>query len=212
MSFYIVDRPGAVQTIFSFAAPGLPITAPGRIDLELANIILGGSFTSRLNNNLREVHGYTYGAGSRVSFNPKLGAMTASTAVKAETTGPALAEFRKELQQIAASSITDLELTKARETLLNETAQSFATIGGVASHAVGTILDGQSFTALAEDLAKARKATAASLNAAAADTIKLDKGVLVLVGDAKLIQEQIKDLGLPTPKIVDADGKPVANQ
>ena len=209
MSFYIVDRPGAVQTMISFAAPGLPVATPNRVDLELANIILGGSFTSRLNNNLREVHGFTYGARSRVSFNPKLGTMTASTAVKAETTGPALAEFRKELQQIAAGTISDAELTKARETMLNETAQSFATIGGVAGHAVGTVLDGQSFTTLAEDLAKARKATASSLNTAAAGTINLDKGVLVLVGDAKLIQEQIKDLGLPAPTIVDADGKPV---
>lgn len=208
LRLFIVDRPGAVQTIFAFAAPGLTVAAPQRVALELANIVLGGSFTSRLNNNLREVHGFTYGARSRVSFSPRLGAMTAGTAVKAETTGPALVEFRKELQQIAAGTISEAELTKARETLLNETAEGFASIGGTAGHAVGTILDGQSFTDLAQDMARARKVTAQGLNSAAAGTIRLDKGVLVLIGDAKLITDQIKDLGLPKPEMVDADGKP----
>ncbi len=65
MRVAIVDRPNATQTVIQFAAPGVAFDNPLRVKRRLLNTILGGSFTSRLNQNLREDHGYTYGARSR---------------------------------------------------------------------------------------------------------------------------------------------------
>src|SRR6185369_13346251 len=86
MRFYIVDRPGAVQTVLYMAGPGIAFGDPRRVKLELVNTILGASFTSRLNRNLREVHAYTYGARSRAAMHPAIGTVSAASSVKADVT------------------------------------------------------------------------------------------------------------------------------
>jgi predicted Zn-dependent peptidase len=83
----IVDRPDAVQTVIRFVMPGVKYKDERRTTLRLMNTILGGSFTSRLNQNLREDHGYTYGARSRFSMEPSAGHFIASANVKADVTG-----------------------------------------------------------------------------------------------------------------------------
>ncbi len=209
---FVVDRPGAVQTVLEFAAPGIVFGDPRRVPLKLANIILGGSFTSRLNRNLREVHGFTYGARSRVVSRPAIGFVTASSSVKAEVTGLALKEFLAELTRIASGDITAEELGKARETYLNDTAESFGTLGGVLGVADELLAQQAPFTSTDADLAAARKVDVATVNAAAKDVFNLSGGVLVLVGDRKLIAEQIKGLNLAEPTLVDSQGKQVVGK
>jgi predicted Zn-dependent peptidase len=199
MRLAIVDRPGAVQTVVRFYAPGVAFSDATRVQRSLLNTILGGSFTSRLNQNLREDHGYTYGARSSFEMNIAAGAFSAGAAVKAEVTGEAVAEFMKEFARIAAGDISENEANKARETQRNDTISSFEGLRGMTGAAATFLLNGMPIDTTVADLAAMQKVTAADLNALAKKAFALDAGVLVLVGDKKLILEEIKNLGLGTP-------------
>ena len=99
----------------------------------MLNAILGGSFTSRLNFNLREKHGYTYGAASSFSFLRHAGSFAARSAVFAESTAPAVHEMLSELSGLRERPITTEEHAKANATLLMRVAEGLATTGGMAS-------------------------------------------------------------------------------
>jgi predicted Zn-dependent peptidase len=208
---FIVDRPGAVQTAIHLAAPGLQFADPRRVDADLANIVLGGSFTSRLNRNLREVHGYTYGARSRLAAGRTLGTFHASSAVKADVTGPALGEFLKELKRLAAADISADETTKARETFRNDTIESFGTLGGMLRETATLLTDAAPLDTPSRDLTTAARSDAAQVNGAA-KALDLNRAVLVLVGDRKLILDQITPLNLPTAMAVDPQGTGVTTK
>lgn len=205
---FVVDRPGAVQTMIHLAAPAPRFASPSRVELELANIILGGSFTSRLNRNLREVHGYTYGARSRFAFRPALGTFRAFSAVRAEVTGPALKEFLGEVTRLAGGDIDAAELTKARETFRTAAAQSYGSLQGILAEGSEVLVSSAGWASPALDLAQASVAQPAGVNAAVKETLRLDRAVLVLVGDKALIAKQAAELGLPAPQELDASGQP----
>lgn len=210
MRVVVVDRPGATQTVVRYQAPGPKFDSPDRVKLELLNTILGGSFTSRLNQNLREDHGYTYGARSSFNQHRTTGDFTAGARVQAEVTGPSLKEFAKEFSRFRTGDITESEVAKARETYKNETVESFAALDGILSAAEVRVENGVSFTSIAKDISDSATVTAADLNAAARRAVEsLDHGVLVLVGDKTLILDQIKDLGLGDPLILDVNANPV---
>jgi predicted Zn-dependent peptidase len=202
----IVDRPGAVQTMVRFVAPGIRLSDPARVRRQLINTILGGSFTSRLNQNLREDHGYTYGAKSGLEMGILAGAVSAGAAVKAEVTGDALGEFLKEFARIAKGDITDAEAAKARETLRHDTITDFEDLQGTVGVVTRLIAAGLPLDSTATDLAAMSKAGAADLNALASAAMPLDAGVLVLVGDRSLILEKLKGLPLDAPVEYTAEG------
>ena len=129
----IVDRPGAPQSIVRLVAPGIDRFAPERPGLSMLNAILGGSFTSRLNFNLREKHGYTYGAASSFSFLRHAGSFAARAAVFAESTAPAVREMLSELAGLRERPITAEEHAKARATLLMRVAEGLSSTGGMAT-------------------------------------------------------------------------------
>ena len=208
MRVYLVDRPNAVQTVIYLLAPSSPFADPGRVDAELVNVVLGGSFTSRLNRNLREVHGYTYGAASRFALDRDVGTFTAGSSVKGDVTGPALGEFLDELRRLSKGDLTDAECRKARETYRQSTTERFGTLDGLVGDAGHLLAVGAPFDTRTTQLAESAAATPAALNAAAAHAVQLDRSVLVLVGDKRLVLDQIKDLTLPAPVLVDAEGRP----
>ncbi len=205
----IVDRPEAVQTVIRLVAPGPIYSDERRVNLRLLNTLLGGSFTSRLNQNLREAHGYTYGAGSRFVMYPSAGYFTASSSVRADVTGAALKEFLSEVTRLRTGDISDAEAGKARETLRNDVVESFAGLGGVLGAAAELETSGLPFTTLAADMARMQEAAATDLNKLARPAIPMEQAVLVLVGDKKLILEQIKGMDLPTPVEMTVKGEPV---
>lgn len=207
----IVDRPGSTQTYIRFVAPGVKYTDPTRVDRRLLSTILGGSFTSRLNQNLREDHGYTYGARSRYDMNINAGTFSAAASVQAEVTGAALSEFLKEFDRLQSGDVTDAEAAKGRETLRNETVRGFQGLSGLLAAASLQLVNGLPFDTVAKDLADMTGTSAAELNSLAATALPVRAGVLVLVGDQQLIRDQIKDLKLPDPVEYDTDGNPVRN-
>jgi predicted Zn-dependent peptidase len=209
----LVDRPDAVQTVIRFVAPGPRYADPRRMHCQLLNTLLGGGFTSRLNQNLRERHGYTYGAGSGYLMSPFAGWFTASASVQAKVTGAALQEFLAEFARLAGNrgDVSDDEAVKARETLRTATIDSFAGLRGILSTASELALNHMPFDTVGKDLAAIAAADAASLNAMCQAALPIDQGVLVLVGDKRVILEQLQGLPLPAPLELDVHGAPVAH-
>ncbi|MCC6677387.1 MAG: insulinase family protein [Phycisphaerales bacterium] len=204
----VVDRPGATQTMIGFRAPGVKYADRSRVDRELLNTLLGGSFTSRLNQNLREDKGYTYGARSGYAMDISVGTFTAGASVKADTTGASLKEFMKEFDRLRGGDVSEQEAVKASETLRNSTVRGFQGLSGMLGAAAELVTSDLPFDTVSRDMEAMSKATASDLNTLARTALPIDRGVLVLVGDKAVILEQIKDLGLPQPVEYDAEGNP----
>lgn len=206
----LVDRPGSTQTVVRFVTPGVKYADPSRVQRRLLGTLLGGSFTSRLNQNLREDHGYTYGARSRYDMGVAAGAFSAGASVQAEVTGASIKEFMHEFNRLRAGDVSAEEAIKGRETLRNETVRGFQGLSGMLSAASTQMVNGLPFDTVSKDLDAVTKVSAEDLNTLAKSAIPIEAGVLVLVGDKQMILEQIKGLGLPEPVEYDADGNPVS--
>ena len=195
----VVDRPDAVQTIIRFVMPGPTYADVNRPKLRLLNTILGGSFTSRLNQNLREEHGYTYGARSSYAMNPSVGYLSASSSVRADVTGDSVAQFLKEFAGVRSGNISTEEAEKARASRRMGMIQTFSGLGGIVSAGTTLVRNDRPFTELGEEMQAVARVTEADLNRLAYNAVPLEQGLLVLVGDKKLILEQLGSLELPTP-------------
>ena len=147
-----MDKPESVQTVIRFYLPGPVYADPNRVKLTLLNTIFGGSFTSRLNQNLREQHGYTYGAGSRYFMDPQIGFFLAYANVQAEVTGEALKEFLKEFASIRSGDISDEEVSKARASFRTDLVQDYENLGAVLQSAVTLLRNRRPFDGPAADL------------------------------------------------------------
>ena len=110
---YLIDKPGAAQSQIRIGWVGVPRSTPDYFALRVLNTVLGGAFTSRLNQNLREEHGYAYGASSAFDMRGSAGPFYAEAAVQTDKTAEALTEFFKELDAIR-KPIPAGELEKAK--------------------------------------------------------------------------------------------------
>jgi zinc protease len=200
------ERP---QTVLAVGQPAVPRSSPDALALRLLNSVLGGSFTSRLNQNLREQHGYTYGAGSRFMFGRLAGPFVAQSSVKAQVTGPALAEILGELEHAVAAPITSEELEKGKALLayeLVETLQSAeATAGAIAS----LFVDELPLDELQTTVPRLRALTVEAVQAAVQRTLQPATMTIVLAGDLKAAQAQFQEAGLklPPPQLRAASGE-----
>ena len=208
MRLVLVDRPGAVQTVIRVMAPAPTFAEPNRVAYSLLNTLLGGTFTSRLNQNLRENHGYTYGAGSRFVLGRSAGYFVVSTSVRTDVTGESIKEILAEVERMRLGDVTDEDAGKARESLRTDTIQGLAGLNGLLRTAAERILNGAAFSSVEGDLATMQKADAALLNGLAKKALPLQQGVMVLVGDRQAIAQELQGLGLPAPTIVNAAGEP----
>ncbi|MBI3834634.1 MAG: insulinase family protein, partial [Planctomycetes bacterium] len=194
----LVNRPDAVQTVVYFMMPGVKFADDNRVKYELLNTMLGGSFTSRLNLNLREEHGYTYGARSDFAMHPAIGYAIARSSVRADVTGESVAEFLGEFARIRSGDITEDETLKAREQLRTEVVHSFEGLSGILAEASQRLIGGVPFETLASDMTAMQSVSAGELNKLAKPALPYDNGVVILVGNKKTVLEEIKDI-LPTP-------------
>lgn len=192
---YLIDKPGAAQSQIMIGWVGVPRSTPDYFALRVLNTILGGSFTSRLNMNLREEHGYSYGAGS--SFDMRLGAgpFYATAGVQTDKTSEAVKEFFNELTRIH-QPIPKEELEKAENYLALLLPRNFETTAGMASSLAQIWIYGLPADFYATYADKVRAVTAADVSAAAAKYIQPDKFAVVVIGDRKTIEPGIKALNL----------------
>ena len=191
----LVDKPGAPQTqiLIARVAP-----ARGKADyfpILVANTILGGSFTSRLNHNLRETKGYTYGAFSGFDWRLSTGPFVASAAVQTDKTGPALVEFFKELEGIRKEVPAD-ELRRAKSYTALRFPAGFESDGQVAGRIHEQYVFGLPDDFFNTYVSKIEAVTAADVQRVATETIDPKACVVVLVGDRAKIEKEVRALSL----------------
>ncbi len=191
----LVDKPGAAQTEIRIGRVGVPRLTGDYHALLVMNTILGGSFTSRLNDNLREQHGYTYGASSAFDFRPLSGPFLASSAVQTAVTDSALIQFMKELRGIR-EPISDEEVERAKNYVALGFPADFQTVSQIAGQIEELVtykLPDSTFNAFIGNI---QAVTKEDVLRVARKTIDPDNLVIVLVGDRKIIEEPVRALKL----------------
>ncbi|HWV37898.1 MAG TPA: pitrilysin family protein [Vulgatibacter sp.] len=192
----VVPKPGLSQTVIMMGRPAIAVGDPDEFDLNLASMVFGGTFGSRLNMNLREDKGYTYGARSYVDSRLGVGPIVASSAVRADVTGAAIAEFMKEMHDLDTRPISEDELEAAREGRIRSLPGSFETVGGLAYAAASLFwydLPLDRFERLVEGY---EAATPETVQAAARRYLDPSMMQIVLVGDPEIVSEQVGSMGL----------------
>ncbi|NJK87978.1 MAG: insulinase family protein, partial [Myxococcales bacterium] len=192
---HVADFPGTPQTLILVGKPIFERGHPDEIPLTVANEAFGGSFSSRLNMNLREDKGYSYGAQSQVAFRRGVGAFVAYAAVQREHTGASLREIASEVRALRDSDFRVEEIDLAREGLVRSLTGEFQTSGAVAAAATGLFvydLPLDYYVTLGPRL-QAVKPTEAS--AAARQHLGSDTLTVLLVGDLEAIRGQLEDVG-----------------
>ena len=179
----VVHRPGSVQTEIRIGHRGLPRRVPDYHAVVLMGAILGGLFNSRLNMQLREAKGYTYGAGAGFEMRRGAGPFTARAAVNTEVTVPAIVDTLAELQRMRETRVTDEELAAARDFLVGVFPLRFETPGAVVGALSGLAVHGLSLDELTDYRRRVEAVDIDAVEAAARDHLLVDDADIVLVGD-----------------------------
>ncbi|HEY3988937.1 MAG TPA: pitrilysin family protein [Acidobacteriaceae bacterium] len=205
----LVDKPGSPQTVLLAFGLGVPRSTPDYPSILIMNDVLGGLFSSRLNMNLRETHGYTYGAVSRFSFNRFGGPMFAGAQVRTDVTAPAAKELFTELDRITADPPTAAELKLAQDSQIRSVPGQFETAQGT-SMRMGQLyvykLPDNYYATLPAQFAAV---TPQQVREAAIDHIHPKQMIVVAVGDRAKIEPGLKELNLGPIEIRDASGNVV---
>lgn len=199
---YLIDKPGAAQSQIRIGWVGVPRSTPDYFALRVLNTILGGSFTSRLNQNLREQHGYAYGAGSSFDMRRGAGPFFASAGVQTDKTSEALKEFFTELGRIHDPVGAD-ELEKAKNYLALLLPRNFETTRGLAGSLAQLYVYDLPADFYETYGTRVRGVTAADVARAAGTYIQPDKLAVVVIGDRKTIEPGIKALNLGPLTVVE---------
>jgi zinc protease len=200
-NIYIVDKPGAAQSVIRIGRIGTTRNTPDYESIVVMNTILGGSFTSRLNTNLRETHGYSYGAGSGFSFWQVPGPFVANASVQTDVTGPALGEFFNEFNNMLKPLPED-DLVRGKNYEALGFAGNFETnddlAGALADLVIYQLPDNYFNTYVDKILAVNKKGA----EAAAKKYIAPGNVLVVIVGDRSKIEESVNKLKLGTATVL----------
>jgi zinc protease len=193
-SSLVVDRRGAVQADVRFGAFSVDRTDPRWADLTVASYAMGGAFLSRLNAVLREEKGYTYGV--RMAFSPLRsgGSFAVQGSFRSEVVADAL-RLTRELLQTEQRPFTDAEVREAVAYFVGVSPLRYATADGVAEQAATNLLLGLGVDYVDESLAALADVTAASATQAFQEVVRLDELSLVVVGDAEVVAEPLREVG-----------------
>jgi zinc protease len=209
---FLVDRPGAAQSQVRIGWVGVPRSTPDYFALAVMNTILGGAFTSRLNQNLREQHGYAYGAGSVFDMRLSAGPFIAAAGVQTDKTAEALREFFKELTGILEPVPAD-ELEKAKNYLALSFPREFETTSSIAGAIGEMILYDLPRDYFETYVSRIQQVTAPDVQRVAKRYIQPDRFAVVVVGDLKTIEAPVRALKLGPVRVVGLDevmGAPVS--
>jgi len=200
----IVDRPDAVQSEIRIGHIGQPRSTPDYFPLLVFNTILGGAFTSRLNLNLRERHGFTYGVRSGFAFRRDAGPWTISTAVGTEVTADAVREAVAEVEGLLSDGPTDEEVEASRDYMAGVFPLQLETTGQIASRIAELIIYDlpEDYHATYRD--RIRAVTRDQALEAARRCIRPDEITVVVGGDAKVVRGPLENLGLGPVEVEEA--------
>jgi predicted Zn-dependent peptidase len=207
-TIYLIDKPGAAQSSFRIATVGVPRSTRDYFALTVMNTILGGSFTSRLNNNLRETKGYTYGARSQFDMRRSAGPFIASAEIVAAKTDSALIEFMKELNAIR-QSVPAEELLKAKRYMQLQLPSDFETTQQIANALVPVAMYGLPLDYYNNYVQNIEAITPADVERVARQYVNPGSLAVVIVGDRASIEPTLRALNVGPISIRDMTGRPV---
>ncbi|MCX6171181.1 MAG: pitrilysin family protein [Ignavibacteriales bacterium] len=191
--FYFVHKENSAQSEIRVGHISKKRNAEDYIPARIMNTILGGQFSSRINHNLREEKGFTYGANSGFQYFQDAGAFEVSTAVNIENTGASISEIIKELEGIR-KNISHEEIEFAKSYLIKQFPSRFETYSQVAKNIEQLLIHNLSFNELADYTAKIESAADGSVIKSAVENVFPDELVVVAVGDREKIPDQVKNL------------------
>ncbi|MCZ6596232.1 MAG: pitrilysin family protein [Planctomycetota bacterium] len=205
---YLVDKPGAAQSEIRIGHPGVSELDPDSYPLEILNYILGGSFSSRINLNLREDKGYTYGARSRFSGGLRPGPFTASSGVRTDVTAESVTELMKEIEGIL-DGVTEEELAFTRSALVQAMDRRFESTRSLQRHIGQISRYGYPDDYLSERLAILESLGQEGMKTLANEHLHPERMAILVVGDKERILEKLQALPYGEVIELDTEGRPL---
>jgi zinc protease len=208
-TIYLVDRAGAAQSTVAIGHPGPPRSTPDYYAMQVMNTMLGGMFQSRLNANIREEKGYSYGVSSGFGYGKGPGPFRAGGDIVGDKTDAALVEFMKELRGILGDRpVTDEELQTAKDSLVQRLPATFASVTAI-NGALTTLWTQGLPDDYYQQYAKAVSAvTKDDVLRVAKKYIEIDKLAIVIVGDREKIEAPLKATNIAPIAYLDIEGTP----
>ena len=208
---HLVAKPDAAQSELRIGQVWLPRTHPDYYESVVLNAALGGVFSSRINLNLRERHGYTYGAFSALDWRRQAGPLVVETAVGSEVTVPAAREAVREIENIRKAPITESELSLVTSFLDGVFPIRYETTDAIAGAIAGLVQYG-----LPEDFYdtyrnRVRAVTADGVLRVAKEQLHDEALQMLVVGDPKAVQQPLKELGFGPLTVYDTSGNMIGD-
>ena len=209
---YLVDKPGAAQSVFNIGLPGPPRNTPDYFALQVLNTILGGQFQSRLNANLREQKGYSYGVNSNFGYGKGPGPFRAGGSIVSAKTDAALVEFMKELKGIVGERpVTNEELKTAKDSLIQGLPQRFASVSAISNAITSLVVLGLPDDYYQQYAKNVSAVTKEDVLRVAKQYIDLNHLAIVIVGDRAEVEAGLKATGIAPITYIDIEGNPAGN-
>ena len=205
----IVDKAGSPQTQVRVAGIGAARSSPDFRPMQVMNIALGGLFSSRINMNLREAHGYTYGASSGFSFRRAAGPFQVASGIRTDVTAPAVDEIFKELRGMVERPLTEDELTKAKDAMANSLPGAFESSANAVGNFSNVFIYDLGLDYYTKYAAQVNAVTRDQTLTMAKKYLDPSKMVVIAVGDRAKIEAELKKLNLGAIEVRDTEGKPV---
>jgi zinc protease len=201
-----LDKPGTTQSHVRVVGHLFPANHPDRIPMLVGNEVLGGLFTSRLNLNLREQHGYSYGVGSSASLSRSFGTFIAAGDIIAEHTADAVREYESELTRFADQGVEDAELHKAQQSLVRGLPSALETNDATASALANAVFNGLPLDYYRRVPDLISKVTRDDVARVARKWIRPDQFAVVIVGPVATANEALAALALGDVQMRPAPG------
>ena len=208
---FIIDRPNSAQSVVSVGQVGIDRMNPDYFPVVMMNSILGGAITSRISMNLREDKGYTYGANSGLQYRRGAGPFRAGGDMQTAVTKESVQELLKEISGIRGGiPVTEKELDYNKQSTIRRFPAGFESVGGISAQLANLYVYDLPDSYFNDFITKINSVTLADVNRAANKYIDPSKLAIVIVGDRKVIEPGLKELGFPIT-ILDSDGNPIGN-
>jgi zinc protease len=192
----IVDRPGSPQTQLAVGSIGVERSHPDLVAIELMNAILGGTFSSRINTNLREVHGYTYGAKSGFTYLRGRGPFLISAAVRTDSTAASISEVFHEISQLRETLVTAEELAIVKESFSRALLSQFKSIRESTDSISNLFVHHLGLEHYQEMLDRVSAVRLSEVQEMAKQHLQPESMIIVAVGDASKIEWELRRMNL----------------
>jgi zinc protease len=203
IKIYLIDKPGAAQSVIQLGSPGADRLGIDYPAIMVMNTILGASFSSRLNANLRETKGYTYGISSRFGWAPLPGPFVVNTQVRTNVTDSSIVEIFNELKLIRNAAVDPKELARAKAYVALAVPGRFETNASIAGQIADLDSYGLPLSSVNDFVARINAVTTVDVQRVAREYIPAATATLVVVGDLAKVRAGIEALKLGTVTVLD---------